>query len=189
MFWHAEICILAPESKHMRDYFATLVLISFFSILSGQKTIESALKKFNTNSVPYVRVDSLKHKAMPLFFDTRKEEEFNISHIQNAVWVGHKTFKIDTILKNYPDKDKPIVVYCSIGVRSEDIGERLTKAGYNNVKNLYGGIFEWKNKGNAVYDLQKNKTEKVHAFSKQWGKLLTNAEKVYNTKSTELEKP
>ncbi|WP_350286269.1 rhodanese-like domain-containing protein [uncultured Croceitalea sp.] len=173
----------------MRDCLATLALISFFNVLSSQKTIESTLKKFNNNSVPYVSVDSLKGSKMLLLFDTRKEEEFNISHIQNAIWVGYKTFEIDTIFKYYPDKNKPIVVYCSIGVRSEDIGEKLTKAGYNNVKNLYGGIFEWKNKGNTVYDLQKSKTEKVHAFSKQWGELLTNAEKVYTTKSTELEKP
>jgi len=75
------------------------------------------------------------------------------------------------------------VVYCSIGVRSEDIGEKLMDAGYNNVTNLYGGIFEWKNKGNQVYDTLGNETERVHAFNKHWGKLLSKGEKVYDQKN------
>ena len=40
-----------------------------------------------------------------------------------------------------------IIVYCSIGVRSEDIGEKLKELGYTKILNLYGGIFDWKNKG------------------------------------------
>ena len=71
------------------------------------------------------------------------------------------------------------VVYCSIGVRSEKIGEKLQAAGYTNVKNLYGGIFQWKGEGEKVVDSLGLSTERVHAFSKLWGKLLTNAKKVY----------
>jgi len=33
-------------------------------------------------------------------------------------------------------------VYCSLGIRSEVIAKKLKKAGYTNVFNLYGGIFE-----------------------------------------------
>ena len=53
------------------------------------------------------------------------------------------------------------------------------QAGYSNVKNLYGGIFEWKNEGHPVYDSEGKETEKVHAFSKHWGKLLKEGKKVY----------
>jgi len=70
-------------------------------------------------------------------------------------------------------------VYCSLGIRSEDIAEKLKKAGYNNVLNLYGGIFEWKNKDFTVYNSEGTQTEKIHTFSKEWSKWLTKGIKVY----------
>src|SRR5690606_42136192 len=48
-------------------------------------------------------------------------------------------------------KQSTIVVYCAVGNRAERIGEKLLKAGYKHVYNLYGGIFEWMNQGNPVY--------------------------------------
>lgn len=173
----------------MRFFLAALIIACFFSFTFSQKTIDETLQKFNSNSVDYITVDELKTLNQPLLFDTRKKEEFDVSHIKDAQWVGHQTFKIDTILKDYPNKNMPIVVYCSIGVRSENIGEKLLKAGYTNVKNLYGGIFEWVNRENTIVDSDQNETEKIHAFSKHWGKLLTNGDKVYKTKSKkEIEK-
>ena len=77
------------------------------------------------------------------------------------------------------DKNATIIVYCSVGIRSEDIAEKLQKAGYKNVFNLFGGIFEWKNKQNTVVDSTNNPTEKVHTFSKEWSKWLKKGIKVY----------
>ncbi|GMN09937.1 hypothetical protein MTsPCn9_19800 [Croceitalea sp. MTPC9] len=171
----------------MRIVIYLLLTSVFYTNCFSQKSIEATLEKFNRNTVQYISVDELKSNNDVTLLDTRKIEEYEVSNIKNAVWVGHKKFKIDSVYKIIPDKNTPIVVYCSIGVRSENIGEKLLKAGYTNVKNLYGGIFEWKNKGNHVFDSQKNRTEKVHAFSKHWGKLLTNAEKIYNTKPKALE--
>ena len=165
----------------------SLLLICCYSHSFSQKSIGKTLEKFNRNTVEYISVDELKSSKNLVLLDTRKKEEYDVSKIEHAIWVGYKQFEIDAIKANIPDKNATIVVYCSIGVRSENIGEKLLKAGYSNVKNLYGGIFEWKNDGNPVYDNQNNKTEKVHAFSKHWGKLLTNAEKIYTLKSKALE--
>jgi 3-mercaptopyruvate sulfurtransferase SseA len=77
------------------------------------------------------------------------------------------------------DLSTPIVVYCSLGVRSENISEKLNAAGFTDVRNLYGGIFEWKNKHNPVFDSEEIETEKVHTYSKNWSKWLTNGEKIY----------
>lgn len=165
----------------------SLLLICWCNSAFSQKSIDKTLEKFNKNTVEYISVDELKSSKNLVLLDTRKKEEYDVSKIESAIWVGHKKFEIDSIATNFPDKNAALVVYCSIGVRSENIGEKLLKAGYSNVRNLYGGIFEWKNDGNPVYDNQNNKTEKVHAFSKHWGKLLTNAEKIYTTKSKTLE--
>jgi rhodanese-related sulfurtransferase len=172
----------------MRFLLCLLTVSLVSSTAFSQKSIESTLEKFNRNSVNYISVEELKASDNYILLDTRKKEEYLVSKIENATWVGHKKFEIESFIEKYPKKDAPIVVYCSIGVRSENIGEKLVEAGYSNVKNLYGGIFKWKNTGNPVFDKQNNKTEKVHAFSKHWGKLLTNAEKIYSTKSKSLEK-
>jgi predicted sulfurtransferase len=70
-------------------------------------------------------------------------------------------------------------VYCSIGKRSESITQKLSKAGYGNVSNLYGGIFEWVNQGNGVVDVNNKQTNKIHAYGKFWGQWLHKGEKVY----------
>jgi len=163
----------------MRFLFNTILLLLFSATLFSQSKLDRTLKRFNKESVPYILVTELEKKDNLLLLDSRKKEEYAVSHLKDAVWVGFKKFELDSVAQKIPDKDIEIVVYCSIGVRSENIGEKLLKAGYTNVKNLYGGIFEWKNKGYPVFDSDGNETENVHAFDKHWGKLLKQGEKVY----------
>lgn len=162
-----------------------LLNILFFLFLfvgQAQNTIAKSIEKYNSDSVTYIHVKDLQNTENIVLLDARKKQEYNISHIKNAIWVGHEAFKQDYVSSKFPDKNVPIIVYCSIGVRSEDIGEKLKKAGYTNVKNLYGGIFDWKNQKRSIYNNKGVKTDSIHAFSKQWGKLLTNGIKVYDLK-------
>ena len=162
--------------------FCTVVVLHFANLLS-QNTIEETLARFNNGNVPYISVKELQSLNDFVLLDTREKEEFAVSHIPGASWVGYTTFNMDNALEHLPRKDIPVVVYCSVGVRSENIGKKLQKAGYTKVKNLYGGIFQWKNADNTVVDPKGNPTEKVHAFNQHWGKLLTKGDKIYNAKS------
>ena len=146
---------------------------------SCQNTIEEVLNSYNDHSVPYIYVNELSElTTQPLVFDTREQEEYDISHIEGAIPLGFKTFKLSESAILPKDKNKMIVVYCSVGVRSEIIGKQLIEKGYTAVYNLYGGIFEWVNKGRKVY-LNKKETPKVHAYSKHWGNYLSKGTKVY----------
>ena len=166
---------------HVRN--TRFLLIMFFALTNmifGQnKKFERLLKKNLKRTVPVLRVSDVDTDLDYVFFDTRENKEFAVSHIEDAVFVGFDFFDLQKIEKTYPDKTKPIIVYCSIGVRSELIGEKLLKAGYKNVHNLYGGIFEWKNQSKTVIDAANQKTEKVHTYSKEWSKWLLKGEKVY----------
>lgn len=164
----------------MRFLLSVILLFAFGQTTVAQGKLDRTLKRFNKESVPYISVEELKETDDIVLLDTRKKEEYAVSHLKNAIWVGHKKFEQDSVNQYVPDKNTPIVVYCSIGVRSENIGEQLQKAGYTNVKNLYGGIFEWKNHGNPVYSSKTTETDSVHAFNKHWGKLLTKGIKVYD---------
>jgi len=109
--------------------------------------------------------------------DARERPEFEVSHLPAAQYIGYNQVE-DKVLDKLP-KDKPVVVYCSVGYRSEKIGEKLKSMGFSQVYNLYGGIFEWKHKGYAIEDDAGKPTEKVHAYNKDWGQWLRKGEKVY----------
>ncbi|MBT8294855.1 MAG: rhodanese-like domain-containing protein [Gramella sp.] len=156
--------------------FATFICTS----LNAQNSVDEILEKYNSGKVPYITAEELRMHQLNeevIILDTRNKEEFEVSHLSKAILVGYDEFDLGKVKKI--DKDQKIVVYCSIGVRSENIGVKLIKAGYKNVENLYGGIFDWKNKDFPVVDALGKSTEKVHAYSKHWSKWLRNAEKIY----------
>ncbi len=151
-----------------------------WSLSFSQKKLNKLLKLENTESIPYVYVEDLKKDiSNVILLDSREPKEFATSHLKNAICVGYDFFSLDSITTKLPNKDSKIVVYCSLGIRSEDIAEKLKKAGYNNILNLYGGIFEWKNNDNPVYNSEEKETENVHTFSKEWSKWLKKGNKIY----------
>ena len=149
------------------------------------QTLDPAYKKLLENmyrkTVPLITVGEAAQRQTRepelLFLDTREKEEFTVSHIKNAKWVGYKDFDVKR-LGNIP-RQTPLVVYCSVGYRSEKVGEKLMKAGFTNIQNLYGSIFEWVNQGYLVYKNQNEPTTEVHAYSRSWGKWLRKGIKVY----------
>lgn len=152
-----------------------------FGSSSAQRKVESGaynlmLKTLLSHSVEEISVDEAAKAKDAVFIDSREQEEYKVSHIKDAVWVGYNDFDIKR-MEGIP-KDKKVIVYCSVGKRSEDITERLQKAGYNDITNMYGGIFEWANSGKPLYNKQ-GKTDTVHAYSKTWGIWLNKGEKVY----------
>ena len=166
----------------MKISFSLLFLLLFTNFAVGQKPLDKLLEQYNTQSIPYISVEELRMLQMNgtvTILDTREPEEFKISHIVSAKNVGFNNFSSEEKQLQKLNKNIPVVVYCSLGIRSEEIGEKLKKAGFTNVKNLYGGIFEWKNKGYPVIDSTGKETENVHAFSKHWSKDLHAGTPVY----------
>ncbi|WNH08159.1 rhodanese-like domain-containing protein [Thalassobellus suaedae] len=160
-----------------------LLFIIYIGIsISGfsQKNLEKMLKHQNRESIPYISVDSLKNlKENFILLDSREEREFKTSHLKDAIYVGFNFFNLDSVKQNLPNKDSKIIVYCALGVRSEAIAEKLKEAGYKNVFNLYGGIFEWKNNDYEVVNSNEKVTDSIHIFSKKWSKWLKKGIKVY----------
>ena len=141
--------------------------------------MSQVLKNLNNETVPYLKVEEIKSTKNLVFLDAREPKEFNVSHIENAIFVGFDNFDPKKVTSVIKDKNANIVVYCSIGVRSEKIGEKLLKLGYKNVYNLYGGIFEYKNNGGKVVDNQNKETDKIHTYNKEWSVYLKKGIKIY----------
>ncbi|WP_194767385.1 rhodanese-like domain-containing protein [Tamlana sp. I1] len=156
------------------------ILFLFSGVVFTQNSIDKLLIKHNKESVPYISTDSLSAiQNHTIILDAREQNEYNISHLKNVIYVGYNYFNLETITPLIPKKTSEIVVYCSLGIRSEDVAENLKKAGYLNVKNLYGGIFEWKNNNLPIYNLKNTETDSIHAYSKPWSKWLKNGIKIY----------
>ena len=102
--------------------------------------------------------------------DAREKREYEVCHIPKAKFIGFDNFNKKTV-SSIPKSDS-VFIYCSIGYRSEKIGEKLQQMGYVNVFNLYGGIFNWVNSGYTVVDKNNKQTEFVHGYNKEWSKLL-----------------
>jgi rhodanese-related sulfurtransferase len=158
-----------------------LAFVLFFTttFCFSQNTISKVLEKFNTKTVPYITIEELKSNLEYVLLDARETKEFNVSHIENAINVGFNKYDGKKIAAIVPDKNTTIVVYCSIGVRSEIIGEKLKKLGYKNVLNLYGGIFEWKNQACKTVNSKNIQTDSIHTFNKEWSKYLKKGVKIY----------
>ncbi len=162
--------------KKLLLFFPLTFLYSCIYSQQNEASFHKMLDGMYKNTIPLITVDELKKTMDVALLDTRELEEFEVSHIKGARYVGYKDFKLQSIA-DIP-KTQTIVLYCSVGYRSERIGEMLKKAGYSNVFNLYGSIFEWVNKDNPVIDLQGNITPKIHTYNSKWGQWVWKGEKV-----------
>lgn len=159
--------------------FCSLVLAVVIAsvAVSYSQGIEWAIVNFKVrHDFPHLRrIDSQQlaqwlkdpKRDQPTLLDVRTKAEYDVSHIHGALRVepgsDGETLSIS--------RDHPIVTYCSVGYRSAAYARTLQEAGFKNVQNMTGSIFDWANKG---YPIEQNgqPTQKVHPYSQRWGKLL-----------------
>ena len=117
----------------IRKVFLTILLIFGFSFayqdLNAKQFYEMIQKEKNV-----------------IILDVRTPQEYQEGHISNAINIPVQILgqQLDK-LKNF--KDKKILVYCRSGHRSAIASQILDRAGFKNVYNLKGGLFEWKASG------------------------------------------
>ena len=105
----------------------------------------------------------------PLLLDVREKEEYEVSHLKDAVLAVSEKEALKA-LEGIPP-DRPVVLYCSVGYRSSEMAGFLQKRGYEKVYNLEGSIFAWANEGKPVYRGEE-RVRVVHPYDRVWGKLL-----------------
>ena len=136
---------------------------------------DAECEKYVSGTVPLADSKEL-YKALNSpnvsILDAREEKEYEVSHLPKAQHIGFYNF--DSRSVKLIQKTDTIYIYCSIGYRSEKIGERIQKMGFSNVFNLYGGIFNWVNSGYELVDKNNIQTKVVHGYNKEWSKLLND---------------
>jgi molybdopterin/thiamine biosynthesis adenylyltransferase len=82
----------------------------------------------------------------PFLVDVRRRDEWDEGHIPGATHIPRGSLE-SRIEKAAPDRDRPILVYCSAGERSAFAARTLGEMGYEDVTSLAGGFTDWKRNG------------------------------------------
>ncbi len=119
-----------------------LIVIGFFVVLGFiiKTEISNATRKYKQIGVNEAVM--LMNKDDALIIDVREDKEVQGGKIQGArhITLGQLPSKLSELDKS---KQSPILVYCRSGSRSSHASQVLTKAGFEDVSNLAGGILAW----------------------------------------------
>ena len=133
--------------------------------------LDEELSKLLPFQVPLIGVDSLRAlKEGMLLLDTRARAEYERSHLPGARWAGFREF--DGGRWAELPRDTLIVTYCSVGYRSDLIGQRLREMGFERVYNLYGSLFEWANRGYPLQNERGDTVKEVHTYNEEWSRWI-----------------
>ncbi len=108
----------------------------------------------------------------PLLLDARAPAEVAVSRLRGARRVdpdADSAALADALAD--VDRQREIVVYCSVGARSAGVARRLREVGFAHVENLRGSIFQWANEGRPLVRDGRPVAE-VHPYNAAWGRLL-----------------
>ncbi len=80
-------------------------------------------------------------KEPVLLIDVREKFEKDLVDIGGTlIPLGQLTDRLPEI---EPHKDRPVIIYCRSGARSAEACRMLMSNGFQNVRNLRGGILKW----------------------------------------------
>lgn len=164
----------------LRISLSILLLSALTGCMKSNETLDEELNEILDRSVPLISPDEL-HNRMDrdiVLLDIRSPAEQKISVIPGAILTDYENFEA-TEFDDLSRQDT-IILYCSVGYRSEKAGEKLHEIGFKHVLNLYGGIFDWKNRGYEVVGQDGNATDSVHTYNEAWSKYLTRGIAVYD---------
>ena len=146
---------------------------------TGHAPLDEKLAKMVTADEHAISASAAKQLTDAVFLDAREPDEYAVSHLPGARLLGYKS--VDWTQVRGVDKDRPLVVYCTVGYRSERIARQLRERGFRRVYNLYGSLYAWKLAGFSLEDAQGRATEQLHVYNRKWGALVPDriGEKIY----------
>ncbi len=148
-----------------------------------ERTIEDVAKRWpNLQHVSAENVARMMAEKSAVIFDVRSEQEYNVSHLEGAIRVDPAIDSAEFFRAQAEAvKGKTAVFYCSVGVRSSKLAERvgrgLKEAGALGIQNMRGGIFAWHQEQRPLHDA-KGLIELVHPYDKTWGKAVKRQESI-----------
>ena len=152
----------------LKVFFLSTLLLCALTTSAQESSFNTMVDALISGRVPVLSVEELQTKPNIILLDTRTKAEYDVSHIENAFWVGEKNWDLKSLKQN---KEQTVVVYCSVGYRSEKLVKKLLRLDFEKTFNLYGGVFDWVNKG---YSVENNRglTDSIHGYDKSFARWI-----------------
>ncbi|MBU2893571.1 rhodanese-like domain-containing protein [Colwellia sp. D2M02] len=89
----------------------------------------------------------LMNREEGIALDIRTDKDFKANHILDAVSLSNEKITKNGFASLENKKDKPIIVVCSAGLSAVKVANDLSKAGFERVSILKGGMNSWTSAG------------------------------------------
>ncbi len=124
------------------NHYVLSLAFAVVTFLLIQEFFDTAFKKFGSIS-PLLAVAKM-NDSNTTVIDVREPPEFVQSHIENAINTPLSKLQ-EHLSKLETHKKDPILIACQTGTRSASAGKILTKAGFEQVFVITGGMQSWEN--------------------------------------------
>lgn len=170
----------------MRIFVTGLILILSQAAVAEDRLLQIARTLEQDSTIEHIDIPSVvENMSQPgntqILFDVRTKEEFAVSHLPNAIRLD-PDMDPRAFLDEYGDllEQNQVLFYCSVGRRSTQLAERVTKILVLDGKsakpsNIKGGIFLWHNDRLPLMT-GNGKTDFVHPYNWFGKRLLTRKE-------------
>lgn len=119
------------------------ILSLFFLFTSCLTSSNTAISQVINKKVSKTEFSQLIKKSGAQLIDVRTPREFSNGSISGAKNIDYNGDSFEKQMKKL-DKNKPVLVYCAAGGRSENAAELLKEWGFKEVYDLEGGYNAWK---------------------------------------------
>lgn len=108
--------------------------------MSDFNTILRLANEARTRILEIPAAETDRHLAAgAILLDVREEKEFRAGHIPGALHLSRADLE-RRIAEVVPERDTPILCYCTIGHRSAIAADTLQRLGYRSAASLAGGL-------------------------------------------------
>lgn len=139
-------------------------------LVTGYAPLDKKLASLVTADANAISAQEAQQLSGAQYLDAREPDEYLVSHLPAARYIGYKS--PDWSVLDGMDKNAPVVVYCTVGYRSERMADDLRERGFTDVRNLYGSIYAWRLAGGELLNAAGEPTDSLHTYDRKWGKLL-----------------
>lgn len=149
-----------------------LILLTFVGYQVYRRGFFTFLNSNNLERVDANKAAKLLSNGAITILDVRDENEFNVSHLTGAL--RYKEELLEGL-----DHNAPVLVYCTVGLRSNKLAQTLREKGFNEIIELQDGLIGWANAQLPLVNSSNKITDSIHVYNQYFGRLLKEGTPVY----------
>jgi len=149
-----------------------LLALVILILMIGQRGFYTFLDMGNVERVDPSEAKALLKQQELLILDVRSQEEYQVSHLAGAI--RYQPELLDTL-----DRNTPVMVYCTISLRSNSLAKELSDLGHEQIYDLTGGLISWSNEEEQLINSKGQSTDSVHTYNRWFAFLLDNGKAVH----------